>query len=217
MLPILPLPSPVVLLPTSKITIPITTSQADSLIALQQSNHSNVILAVVPLVIKESNERSLNEWGVTARILRLFNASFRPGLAGNLDSAPRYQFLLSLHALDRIRLSKPLPAPAALVLQHPIHLPASGPSPDPGTVDTFRGAARRIIDLRLRSEDGARREAWSQIADMLDGDSDANDRDDEQSAWIADVLVAGLKLDHADKLGQSPFLALLIYGIVHLT
>jgi hypothetical protein len=71
-------------------------------------------------------------------------------------------------------------------VRHPILLPSM--------------LSREQLAILLRNEDGAHREAWSQVADMLDGD---NDRDDERSAWIADVLVAGLKIDHADKLGQS--------------
>jgi hypothetical protein len=111
--------------------------------------------------------RSLNEWGVAARILRLFNAPFRPALTRNLDGATRYQFLLLLHALNRICLSKPLPAVALSSFNIQSISLCLVPHP---TIDVFRGAARRIIDLRLRTEDGTRREAWSQISDMLDGE-----------------------------------------------
>src|ERR1700679_3564904 len=93
-LPLIPLPYPLILLPSARSTFPIPNDQADALIRLLNSSTTNPVFAAVPFV-QHDGTTSPHEWGVTARIARLVR--------------PRAQsdepYLVTLAGITRIRLT----------------------------------------------------------------------------------------------------------------
>src|SRR6267154_2487478 len=93
-LPLISLPYPLILLPSARLTSPISNNQADALIRLSNSSITNPLFAAVPFV-QHDGTTSLHQWGVTARIARVVR--------------PRAQsdepYLLTLAGITRIRLT----------------------------------------------------------------------------------------------------------------
>lgn len=124
-LPILPLPHPLILLPASRITIPIPKDLGDALLALIEQSDALPVVAAVPTHPSDANGGmggpngsptqnnsalvngdaqglggQLAEWGTASRILRLVKPPARN---------PRQSYLVSLHGLTRVRLLAPYP------------------------------------------------------------------------------------------------------------
>ena len=198
-LPLIPLPYPLILLPSARITFPIPNSQADALIRLFDSSIANPVLAAVPFVQQEGTT-SLNEWGVTARITRFV----RP--RAHSDEP----YLLTLNGITRIRLANTSPsaagadasssdATAPLARVTVVYPPPDAHSPPaPDTVQDFKAAAIRLLERFARdaSQSARKRESWAHIAHVVD------ETEPDRAAALADAIVSVVGAEHPDKLGE---------------
>lgn len=223
-LAILPLPYPIILLPASRVTVPLSTEVGEALLALFEKNESLPIVAAVP-----SNSSPV-QYGTAARVLRLV----RPPLGrSSLESGERQRvYLASLHGLTRVRLDEPYDhekqankafdsAIPKLVIQK-ISYPSSFQLKDSAagsevpvqvqardSIIKFKAAALRVLQhMAQNSQQQARKDAFYKIAAMLEelkDDADGLESQDsrngarenlDRAAWMADVLVGSV-------LGQS--------------
>ena len=67
-LPVIALPHPLILLPTGRITLPVSRGVGEALLNLVQESDDQPIVAAVPLT---SPNGTLHEWGTASRIVRL--------------------------------------------------------------------------------------------------------------------------------------------------
>ncbi|KAG6856051.1 hypothetical protein H0H87_008065 [Tephrocybe sp. NHM501043] len=193
-LPVLVLPHPILLLPTSRFTVPVSQSIGEAILALIDESDALPVLAAVPIVNAPSDSTApvLSEWGTAARVLRMVRPTLRN---------PRQPYLVSLHGLSRIRLiaasdqnSLPPELAADLSLQD-IEYPPTERIPSRDTVDKFRHSALRLLDRLARdSTQHTRKENYHKIANMLE------DITSSRAPWMADVLVGSIDGDYADKL-----------------
>ncbi|KAG6899475.1 hypothetical protein C0993_009949 [Termitomyces sp. T159_Od127] len=192
-LPVFALPHPLILLPTSRFTVPVSQTIGEAILALIDESDALPVLAAVPLVNSPSDDKSsvLSEWGTAARVLRLVRPSLRN---------PRQPYLVSLHGLTRIRLVAASnnalpPEPAADLSLQEIEYPPTERVPSKETVDKFRHSALRLLDRLARdSTQHARKENYHKIASMLE------DITSSRAPWMADVLVGSIDGEYADKL-----------------
>jgi ATP-dependent Lon protease len=220
-LPLVPLPFPLILLPSARLTFPIPNDQADALIRLFNSSIANPVFAAVPFV-QHDGTTSLHEWGVTARIVRFVR--------------PRAQsdepYLLTLSGITRIHLtntstntspstnstvtvtgtgtsdasSHPHPVPRVTV----IHSPPDAQSPPAlDIVQDFKAGAIRLLERYAQdaSQSAHKRESWARIAHVVD------ETEPDKAAALADAIVSAVGAEHADKLGecQRAFFFILSY------
>ncbi|KIJ60939.1 hypothetical protein HYDPIDRAFT_177239 [Hydnomerulius pinastri MD-312] len=206
-LPVLPLHHPLILLPTARLTIPISRALADNLLAiLDDSDAGQPVLATIPIPapvdVNSPHAVSLEVptaanglpiHGTAARVVRLV----RPRTLASPGS-PRQPYLLSLHGLARIRLTQPLeldPATFDSLPEHTVTYPAVDLTPSRETVEAFKDAALRLLDrLAKDSVPTQRKDDWLKVASMVE------DISDQRAAWMADVLVAAITGQYADKL-----------------
>ncbi|KAH7927222.1 ATP-dependent protease La [Leucogyrophana mollusca] len=189
-LPVLSIAHPLILLPTARLTIPISRTLADAVLALlDDSDAAQPVLAAVPIPAPEDPEfHHPVTSGTAARVVRLV----RPR-AGQ-------PYLLSLHGLTRIRLVDPVhpstaPTPDALPDHAIQYSNGEGGTPRPQTVEAFKDAALRMLDrLATDSVQPQRKDDWMKVAAMVE------DISDERAAWMADVLVAAVSGHYPDKL-----------------
>ena len=212
-LPLIPLPYPLILLPSARLTIPIPNNQADALIRLFNSSIANPVFAAVPFV-QHDGTTSLHEWGVTARIARFVR--------------PRAQsdepYLLTLAGITRIRLtstntdtspstnnnsnttgastgtsnassSNSLPLPRVTVIHS---APDSESPPAPDMVQDFKVAAIRLLERFAQdtSQSARKRESWARIVHVVD------ETEQDKAAALADAIVSAVGAEHPDKLGE---------------
>lgn len=134
-LPTLALPHPYVLLPSARITLPVTSTLADALIRLVDSaseNGQSPILAAIPLLPPQHSQNSqtnsqsgkleapkLNEWGVLARVIRLVRSQTTLQTQRSSSSSP---YLLALQGLSRVRLLDSDSASKSLLKRDPLPL-----------------------------------------------------------------------------------------------
>ncbi|KAF8196746.1 Lon protease C-terminal proteolytic domain-containing protein [Mycena galopus ATCC 62051] len=186
-LPILPLPHPTVLLPGSRITIPVTNEVGEALVELIEQSDALPVVAAVP-VASDTNHADLANCATAARILRLVRPPGRNS---------RQSYLLTLHGLTRIHLLTPyLPdAENAFIPWDVQYPPAPKEVPSRKAVDTFKQSALRLLD-RLARDSGKqiRRDGYNKISGMLE------DITDSRAAWMADILVGTVNASFADKL-----------------
>ncbi|KAG6836975.1 hypothetical protein H0H93_016928 [Arthromyces matolae] len=193
-LPVLVLPHPLILLPTSRFTVPVSQSIGEAILSLIDESDALPVLAAVPVVEPPSDNNApvLSEWGTAARVLRMVRPTLRN---------PRQPYLVSLHGLTRIRLipaSDPNTLPPELATDlalQDIEYPPAERIPSKETVDKFRHSALRLLDRLARdSTQHARKENFHKIANMLE------DITSSRAPWMADVLVGSLDGEYADKL-----------------
>jgi ATP-dependent Lon protease len=194
-LPLIPLPYPLILLPSARLTFPIPNIQADALIRLFDSSVANPVLAAVPFVQHEGTT-SLNEWGVTARVARFV----RP--RAHSDEP----YLLTLSGITRIRLASTststsdvsLPLPQVTVVHPP---PDAHSPPAPDIVQEFKAAAIRLLERYAQdtSQSARKRESWARIAHVVD------ETGPSKAAALADAIVSVVGAEHPDKLGEAVF------------
>lgn len=209
-LPLIPLPYPLILLPSARLTFPIPNNQADAVIRLFDSSIANPVFAAVPFV-QHDGMTSLHEWGVTARIARFVR--------------PRPQsdepYLLTLGGITRIHLtntstnispptndtatgtgtgtsdtsSHPHPLPRVTVIHSPPDV-QSPPALD--IVQDFKAAAIRLLERFAQdtSQSARKRESWARIAHVVD------ETESDKAAALADAIVSAVGVEHADKLGE---------------
>ncbi|KAL0952321.1 hypothetical protein HGRIS_006603 [Hohenbuehelia grisea] len=198
-LPILPLVHPLILLPASRISLPIPTHIGEALLALIDNSDSLPLVAAVPT---SGTAPRLAEWGTAARVLRLVKPPARN---------PRQPYLVSLHGLSRVQLSSPIPSlsashtnitnpddvisePARLIVHDVIHPPQEASPPHP-EVEKFKAASLRLLDRLSRdSVQQSRKDGYAKIAGMLEDVSDA------RAPWMADVLVGSVGGEFEDRL-----------------
>ena len=193
-LPVLPLQYPVLLLPASRITVPVKKEVGQQLISLIHESEAQPVVAAVPIINPESaqdEEPVLNEWGTSARIARLV----RPSALN-----PSENFLVTLHGLTRVRLAKPLQIASGTLDEMPYHsveYPPTEGAPQREQVIAFKGAALRLLDrLKLDAPKGSQKDTWSKFASMVEEISDS------RVGWLADVMVAGIIVDYSDRLSE---------------
>ncbi|KAJ7173749.1 ATP-dependent protease La [Mycena filopes] len=186
-LPIFALPHPTVLLPGSRITLPVTNQVGEALVALIDESDTLPVVAAVP-VASDTNQTALAESGTAARILRLVRPPGRNS---------RQSYLLTLQGLTRIRLLTPyVPSPDDAFIPWDIQYPATVKEvPSRKIVDAFKQSALRLLD-RLARDSGQqiRRDGYNKISGMLEDVTDA------RAAWMADILVGTVNAPFADKL-----------------
>ncbi|KAJ7743076.1 ATP-dependent protease La [Mycena metata] len=181
------LPHPTVLLPGSRITLPVTNQVGEALVTLIEESDTLPVVAAVP-VSSDTNQTALAECGTAARILRLV----RPPGRNN-----RQSYLLTLQGLTRIRLLTPyVPTPDDPFVPWDIQYPPTVKEvPSRKSVDAFKQSALRLLD-RLARDSGQqiRRDGYNKISSMLEDVTDA------RAAWMADILVGTVNAPFADKL-----------------
>ncbi|KAJ7132127.1 Lon protease C-terminal proteolytic domain-containing protein [Mycena epipterygia] len=185
-LPILPLPHPIILLPASRITLPVSNQVGEALVALIEDSDALPVIAAIP-VLSDADSTTLADCGTAARILRLVRPPGRNS---------RQSYLLTLHGLSRVRLVTPY----VLDPENPfapcnIQYPPTEKVPSRKVVDTFKQSAVRLLD-RLARDSGQqiRRDGYNKISGMLE------DMTDARAAWMADILVGTVNASFADKL-----------------
>ncbi|KAK7031398.1 Lon protease-like protein [Favolaschia claudopus] len=186
-LPVLPLPHPTVLIPGSRITLPVTNEVGEALVELIEQSDALPVVAAVP-VASETNHTDLAECATAARILRLVRPPGRHS---------RQSYLLTLHGLTRVRLLAPYVPDSdnAFIPWDVQYPPSSKEVPSRKTVDTFKHSALRLLD-RLARDSGKqiRRDGYNKISGMLEDITDA------RAAWMADILVGTVNASFDDKL-----------------
>ncbi|KAF5353538.1 hypothetical protein D9756_008013 [Leucocoprinus leucothites] len=193
-LPLLALQHPLVLLPTSRFTIPVNQHIGDALLDLIDHSEALPVVAAVPLTAPPSPNTTppLAEWGTAARVLRLVKPPARN---------PRQPYLVSLHGLTRIRLihahahKDKLALLADSLPTFDVEYPPTDKVPNKEAIHRFKQAALRLLDrLGRDAVQPARKEGYAKIAGMLDDIVDA------RTPWMADVLVGSINTDYNDKL-----------------
>ncbi|KAJ7224383.1 ATP-dependent protease La [Mycena pura] len=186
-LSIVPLPHPNILLPGSRITLPVNNQVGEALVALIEESDALPVVAAVP-VASDTNLTALAECGTAARILRLVRPPGRHS---------RQSYLLTLHGLTRVRLLTPfaLDTDNGFVPWDVQYMPNAKKLPSRKAVDTFKQSALRLLD-RLGQDSGqqTRRDGYHKISAMLEDITDA------RAAWMADILVGTVNASFADKL-----------------
>jgi ATP-dependent Lon protease len=199
-LPVLPLPHPIVLLPASRFTLPLSREAGESILALIEQSDALPVVAAVPITNPPSptpEDPVFSEWGTATRILRLVKPPARN---------PRQPYLVSLHGLTRIRLTSPITVTngkeqpnSALgphLVIHDIEYPPTEKTPSREAVEKFRESALRLLDrLARESIQQSRKDGYYKIASMLDDITYA------RAPWMADVLVGSINVEYSDKLG----------------
>ncbi|KAF9562898.1 ATP-dependent protease La [Agrocybe pediades] len=193
-LPVLALPHPLILLPASRFTMPVSREIGETLLSLIDESDALPIVAAIPITTANTQPNSdppLSEWGTAARVLRLVKPPARN---------PRQPYLVSLHGLTRVRLinlsKKKLTGEDILRLPtHDVEYPPAEKVPSPEAVEKFKQSALRLLDrLAKDSVQQARKEGYNKIANMLDDIADA------RTPWMADVLIGSVNGEYSDKL-----------------
>lgn len=202
---VLPLPHPLILLPTARLTIPISGPLADNLLAtLGDFDTGQPVLAAIPVpgplepdvdaLPPVTANAPTPTHGVAARVVRLVRAR----TVASPPHSPHY--LLYLHGLTRIRLLQPLHLDSSAfdsLPQYAVAYPPADTLPAHETVEAFKDAALRLLDrLAGDSVHAQRKDEWLKVASMVEEISD------QRAAWMADVLVAAISGQYADKLGE---------------
>ncbi|KAI6120252.1 ATP-dependent protease La [Pisolithus croceorrhizus] len=205
-LPVLPLPFPLVLLPTARLTIHVSRELAEKLQAvLHDSGSSQPIVATIPIPPPTDPSNTTNftpppsthttgpVHGTAARVVRLV-----PVRALSASVSARQPYILSLHGLTRIRLAQPLDLDSQMadsLTERTVHHPPADQVPSREAAEAFKDAALRLLDrLAKDSVHSQRKDDWLRISVILE------DVPDHRSAWMADVLVAAINCDYTDKL-----------------
>ncbi|KDR78343.1 hypothetical protein GALMADRAFT_138444 [Galerina marginata CBS 339.88] len=193
-LSILALPHPLILLPASRFTMPVSKEIGETLLALIEESDALPIVAAIPITsssMPDNTDPPLSEWGTAARVLRLVKPPARN---------PRQPYLVSLHGLTRVRLihmsKHKLTADDLLRMPaHDVEYPPAEKVPSPEAVEKFKQSALRLLDrLAKDSVQQSRKEGYNKIANMLDDITDA------RTPWMADVLLGSVNGEYSDKL-----------------
>lgn len=195
-LPVLPLAHPVVLLPSSRLTFPVSRAVGEGLhILIADSEDDQTLVAAVPISVADADAKIPNapmQWGTMARIVRLVRPPARN---------TRQSYLVSLEGLSRVRFTTSLDKDDIQDVLPPLRVehPLEGPSPSGGTVDAFRRAALALLDRLSRdTPQQGRKETWTRVSNMVEGIGD------DRAAWLADVIVSAVGGEYVDKLGNYP-------------
>lgn len=176
------------LLPTARITLPVPPHMGEALLTLVQESEAQPVIAAVPLA---SPEAPIHSWGTAARITRLIKPPSRN---------PKQPYLLSLHGISRIRILDPVPPdPAApqVLSERKVEYAPPDATPSMESVVKFKTAALRLLDHLARDTiQQTKRDTYNKVASMLE------EMSDQRAPWMADVMVASINGEYADKLGE---------------
>jgi ATP-dependent Lon protease len=195
-LPIIALPHPLILLPASRFTMPVSREIGEVLLSLIDESDTLPVVAAIPTTNQPTSpdtEPVLAEWGTAARVLRLVKPPARNS---------RQPYLVSLHGLTRVRLiytSKHNLSSEDLLRMpmHGVEYPPTEKVPSRETANKFKQGALRLLDrLAKDSLQQSRKEGYHKIASMLEDITDA------RTPWMADVLIGSVNGEYADKLGE---------------
>ncbi|KAF8154157.1 Lon protease C-terminal proteolytic domain-containing protein [Crassisporium funariophilum] len=186
-LSVLALPHPLILLPASRSTMPVSKEIGETLLALIEESDALPIVAAIPITSPSTStadpDPALSEWGTAARVLRLVKPPARN---------PRQPYIVTLHGLTRVRLihmsTKQLSAEDLLHMPvHDVEYPPTEKVPSREGVEKFKQSALRLLDrLAKDSVQQSRKEGYHKISSMLDDITDA------RTPWMADVLVGSV-------------------------
>ncbi|KAJ3516310.1 hypothetical protein NLJ89_g1201 [Agrocybe chaxingu] len=189
-LPILALPHPLILLPASRFTMPVSKEIGETLLTLIEESDALPIVAAIPIT-NPSSEPVLSEWGTAARVLRLVKPPVRNH---------RQPYLVSLHGLTRVRLIHVSTRKVNLEDLQQVHMrdveyPPTEQVPSREAAQKFKQSALRLLDrLAKDSLQQSRKDGYNKIANMLDDITDA------RTPWMADVLIGSVNGEYSDKL-----------------
>ncbi|EED81105.1 predicted protein [Postia placenta Mad-698-R] len=188
-LPVLNLSPPRILLPTARVTMPVHMSVGEELLQLVQESETQPVLAAVP--VSSGENVILHDWGCAARIVRIVRP---PRLVNSSRLRP---YLLTLQGLSRVHLlgnkvtRNTLNAP----VDHVVQFPADEGVPTAEAASIFKSAATTLLSRLTKDAAGeARRDLYTKFSVMVEEVSN------QRTPWMADVLIASLDADYADKL-----------------
>ncbi|KAK7441801.1 hypothetical protein VKT23_016463 [Stygiomarasmius scandens] len=188
-LPVLPLPYPYILLPASRVTIPLPSDVGEALLALVEKSDTLPIVAAVPAT-NASSQPSFARYGTAARVLRLV----QPPSTSRRNKQPQI-YLASLHGLTRVCLEggydqelqvlrQPVtPSQRPNLAIQPISYPSTAQITDTKGTDTsdttavpsrdaiikFKMTALKVLQYLAQSvQQQARKDAYLKIAAMLE-------------------------------------------------
>ncbi|KAJ3538065.1 hypothetical protein NM688_g6574 [Phlebia brevispora] len=188
---VLPLPHPLILLPTGRITLPVQRSIGEALLTFVQEAEAQPVIAAVPVTANNT----LNSWGTAARILRLIRPQARN---------PRQPYLLTLTGLSRVRIVDSAPDVSAEttsadalggIIERRVEFPIQDGVPAMESVLKFKAAALRLLEQLARdSAQQAKRDGYNKVASMIEETSPL------RAPWMADLMVANVNGEYADRL-----------------
>jgi ATP-dependent Lon protease len=178
-----------ILLPTGRVTLLISRSVGESLLALVDESESPITVAAIPTVTPPTDTSNpvLADWGVAARILRLGRPQTRN---------PSQAYHLTIAGQARIRLTSRLHIKGKdlhTLVHCPVEYVQNDGIPSRTVVAAFKAAALNLLDKLAKS--GPRKEQWARLAGFVE------DVSDQRAAWIADAMVSTIDADFNDKLG----------------
>lgn len=187
-LPVLALPHPLILLPTGRITFPVSKAVGEALLSLVRESDEQPLVAAVP---QTAPEASLYQWGTAARIIRLIKPA--------TSNAKQY-FLLSLNGITRVRVldSGPdLPVVNSGIVYRQVEFPNNAGTPTSESIVKFKASALKLLEQLARdTTQQAKRDSYNKVAAMVEEVSPT------RAAWMADVMVSSINGEYADKLGE---------------
>jgi ATP-dependent Lon protease len=184
-LPVLPLAHPLILLPTGRITLPVSRLIGEALFALVQDSDDQPVVAAVPF---SSPDSSLYPWGTASRIVRLIKPPARN---------PKQPYLLSLNGITRVRIVDNLASDISSGIVHlRVEYPKTDGIPSPENVIKFKGAALKLLNQLARdTTQEVKRESLNKVAALVEEVSQM------RAAWISDVILSSTNAEYKDKLG----------------
>lgn len=186
-LPLLPLPQPLILLPTARITVPVSKSIGDALLTLVQDSETQPVIAAVPV---SSPDAPLHSWGTAARITRLIKPPMR-----NL----KQPYLLSLLGVTRVCVVAEDMKDSAKgedLASCLVEYPSKERNPTTENVVKFKSAALRLLEFLAKdTTQQSKRDTYNKVASMIE------EVTEQRAPWMADVMVANVNGEYADKLG----------------
>lgn len=190
-LPVLALPHPLILLPTGRVTFPVSKPIGEALLALVRESDEQPLVAAVP---QSASDGLLYQWGTASRIVRLIKPP-----TNNL----KQYYLLSLNGISRVRLldsnpDRPSPMVSTAIVYKKVEFQSSNGLPGPETVVKFKAAGLKLLEqLGKDTTQQAKRESYNKVAAMVEEVTPA------RAAWLSDVMVSSLNGEYADKLGEQ--------------
>ncbi|KZT64831.1 ATP-dependent protease La [Daedalea quercina L-15889] len=188
-LPVIRLACPLLLLPTARLTIPVSNAIGELLLELVQEAEVPPVIAAVPLASAEAS--TLHEWGTAARIVRVV----RPPRSLARDSQRPY--LLTLHGLARVRLPEAQNAREKIdgLAERIVEYPNADDDPSAEVAATFKAAAIKLLDRLARdAPNESKRDFYVKLSNMVD------EVTTQRAPWLADILISSLNIEYADKL-----------------
>lgn len=197
-LPVISLPHPLILLPSARVTLPISRSIGDALLAFAEQESQNVLVAVPTIKpATKTTDPVVSEYGVAARVLRLVRSA-------NRNASQAYQ--LTIAGLARVKLEHPLQVKAKdldSIIHCSVLYAEEDQVPSGTVVAAFKAAALNLLDKLIKP--GPRKEQYDRLMAMIEGASD------QKVGALADALVGTVDGEFVDKHGASTTLCCILY------